>query len=110
MITQIAVYVINSILGIVIGLLVSKIRDTKNIHQEALEEQRKQNDKIREGVMATVSDSYFHMCRRLIDRDYIADDDFENFTRLYNAYKGLGMNGTGTKLYEQISEKKINVG
>lgn len=104
---SIAIYVINSLLGIIIGLLVSKIKNINAKHQETVDEQKKQNDAIQEAVTALASDSFFRMCRHLIDQEEIDEDDFENLTRLYHAYKGLGLNGTGTKLYNQISQKPI---
>lgn len=99
----IIMYCINCFLGVLIGALFAWGKGlAKKSHEK--------DEAIKQGVTATVSDSFFRMCRYLADMNEIDEDDYENFTRLYEAYRALGLNGKGEKLYNQISKKPIKFG
>lgn len=52
-------------------------------------------------IKALSHDALFSRCEQLIDRGKISTDDLENLNLLYEAYRGLGMNGAGEELYNR---------
>lgn len=67
--------------------------------------QWKKNKSIEQAVKALTHDSLFRNCRELLIRNERTTETDENLEHLYQAYRGLGMNGTGKSLYKQC--KKI---
>lgn len=58
-------------------------------------------------LKALAHDAYFRYCRYLMPNETLSEAELENFTYLYESYHALGLNGTGDKLYKQISEKPV---
>lgn len=58
-------------------------------------------------LKALAHDSFYRQCRYLLHRDYIKEDELENLNYLHDAYKALGMNGTGEELYKRCIEKPL---
>lgn len=56
---------------------------------------------------ALAHDAYFRHCRYLMPYDEIPEEDLENHTHLYEAYKAQGLNGVGDRMHELILEKKV---
>lgn len=91
-------YIITTIIGIIIGGIISFVKMNHS-----------RNKVMFEAIKATVSDSYFRVCRTLSNKPSISRAEYENFERLYKSYRGLGMNGEGEKLYEQIHNKPLKL-
>lgn len=60
-------------------------------------------------LKALAHDAFFRYCRYLNPCEDLAEDEVENLNFLYKAYKSLGLNGTGDKLYAQIIAKPVKV-
>ena len=58
-------------------------------------------------VKALAHDSFHRQCRELLAQDSITEDDLENLNYLHDAYKSLGLNGTGEELYKRCLQKPI---
>lgn len=58
-------------------------------------------------VKAVVHDSFHRQCREILAQDSMTEDDLENLNYLHDAYKSLGLNGTGEELYKRCLEKRI---
>lgn len=58
-------------------------------------------------VKALAHDSFHRQCRELLAQDTITEDDLENLNYLHDAYKSLGLNGTGEELYKRCLKKPI---
>ena len=58
-------------------------------------------------VKALAHDSFHRQCRELLAQESITEDDLENLNYLYDAYKSLGLNGTGEELYKRCLKKPI---
>lgn len=52
-------------------------------------------------IKAISHDALFTRCENLIIKGSITTDELENLDMLYDAYKGLGMNGAGAELYNR---------
>lgn len=65
---------------------------------------KKEEDAIKEGVLALLHDRLYQGCKYYIHVGQIADDEMKNMEYLYNGYHALGGNGTGTELYERIKK------
>lgn len=52
-------------------------------------------------IKALSHDALFSRCEVLILKGSISTDELENLDMLYDAYKGLGMNGAGKELYNR---------
>ena len=58
-------------------------------------------------LKALAHDAYFRCCRYLLPNETLTEAELENFNYLYDSYHSLGLNGTGDKLYQQISAKPV---
>lgn len=58
-------------------------------------------------IKALAHDALFRCCRELMRHDEIEVDELENLEYLFRGYSGLGLNGTGEKIYHQIKAKKV---
>ena len=58
-------------------------------------------------IKAVAHDSFYRQCRYLIRQENITEDDLENLNYLHDAYKSLGLNGTGEELYRRCAEKPL---
>lgn len=61
-------------------------------------------------IRALSHDALFTRCEMLIRRGSISTDELENLDMLYDAYKGLGMNGAGTELYNRCRALPLDSG
>lgn len=52
-------------------------------------------------VRALTHDSFFRYCRYVLKEGELTAETSENLEHLHESYTGLGLNGTGEKLYEQ---------
>lgn len=64
----------------------------------------KDQETIKEGIIAILHDRLFHLGMSYIEKEEITLSDLENFEGIYNAYHSLGGNGTGTEIYERVKE------
>ena len=58
-------------------------------------------------LKALAHDSFHRQCRELLVQESITEDDLENLNYLHDAYKSLGLNGTGEELYKRCLKKPI---
>lgn len=66
---------------------------------------------LRDGVRSLLRCELVHAHRRyVVNSEPMAMDDLEYAQRTYQAYHGLGGNGLGTKLWEDIKSVKITEG
>ena len=62
---------------------------------------------IHEAVKALSHDSFYRQCRNILQQDSMTQDELENLNYLHDAYKALGMNGTGEELYIRCLERRM---
>lgn len=88
--------VLTSLAGAVVGAAIVWIKNY-----------RSKEKVIHEAVKALSHDSFYRQCRYLLQQDCMTQDELENLNYLHDAYKALGMNGTGEELYKRCLEKRI---
>lgn len=94
LILQLASWAITSALGAAIAMLASGAKGAHK-RQKAMED----------GMKALVRAQLFNMHEKFVVHGEVCSyDDKEQATRLFEAYKALGGNGTGAKIYNQIME------
>lgn len=91
---------ITGVFGLGYRILSERIRK----HQAEQERQRKEQEALKEGVLALLHDRLYQGCRYHIHNKQIDSDELKNMEYLYNGYHALGGNGTGTELYERIKK------
>ena len=64
----------------------------------------KEQEAIKEGLVAILHDRLFQSCMYFIEKGEIPLSALKNIERMYEAYHNLGGNGTGTELYERVKE------
>jgi hypothetical protein len=67
----------------------------------------KEQEAIKEGLVAILHDRLCQSCLYFINREEITLTELKNIEKMYDAYHKLGGNGTGTELYERVKELKI---
>lgn len=65
---------------------------------------KKEQDVVREGIVAILHDRLYTSCIAFIDQGYCTVDDRENLEYLYKPYKALGGNGTAEKLFDKCED------
>ena len=98
---------ISSTVSAAVGGALAWVKGKEKAMKEHKQQEQEQLQQILEVLKTLTHDSYFACCKNLVDEDAITDADFENFTRLYNSYKALGMNGKGEWYHHQIENKPI---
>ncbi len=67
-----------------------------------LKERKKEDEAIKEGVLALLHDRLYQGCNYHIRNREISSTEMKNMEYLYKGYHALGGNGTGTELYERV--------
>lgn len=61
-----------------------------------------------DGCLALLHSKLYARCQEIICEGTISTQELEEIEALYEAYHGLGGNGTGTKLYEEAIGQPLN--
>ena len=67
----------------------------------------KKQKEFESALKALAHDSFYRQCRYLLPHESITEDELENLNYLHDAYRSLGLNGTGEELYRRCLEKPI---
>lgn len=85
----------------------SRFKKELKKEKASIDDLKKENVLIKNGLVALTHDRLFQMCKFHIDRGMITVDELKNVGQLYESYHSLGGNGTGTNLYNKVCELKI---
>lgn len=55
-------------------------------------------------LRASMYDRLYYLHGKYMKQGWVSIPDFENITGIYEGYHGLGGNGVGTKLFEDLDE------
>ena len=72
-----------------------------------LKKRFKEQDALKEGVVAMLHDRLYQSCMYFIEQGEIPISALKNIERMYKAYHNLGGNGTGTEIYERVTELEL---
>lgn len=67
----------------------------------------KEQEKMKEGILAILHDRLYQACRFYIQRGHVDIESMKNIEYLYESYHDLGGNGTGTELYNRVKALPI---
>lgn len=67
-------------------------------------------DLLKDSNLALSHDKLYTYCTTYIERGYVTVNELDNLDYLFNSYKGLGGNGTGEHLYNEVKKLKIKGG
>ena len=67
----------------------------------------KEQEKMKEGILAILHDRLYQACRFYIQRGHVDIESMKNIEYLYKSYHDLGGNGTGTELYNRVKSLPI---
>lgn len=96
MIEIIVQYIISPSLVAIIGYLLGRLKNK--------DEQTKARDKAEVVLLRKMLKDYYDVYK---DESDIDEFDYQNFIEGYSAYHSLGGNGMVTKMYNDLSNKKI---
>jgi len=96
-------FVIKYWIEVVFGLAIAGL----SFCYKKLAKRYKEQEDIREGLVAILHDRLCQSCLYFIGKEEINLTELKNIERMYEAYHNLGGNGTGTELYERVKELKI---
>ena len=111
---QVILSIITTSMTGVIGWLFYKLkkyeekRDT--LEKKRLDEVTSREQAINEALRALCRDRILNSYRYNSKRSFISTQDLETITKLFNAYRALGGNGTLTAVYEMILKLPIKDG
>ena len=63
----------------------------------------KEQDEVKDGVLALLHDRLYESGCYHIAREEISVDGMKNYEYLYKSYHSLGGNGTGTEIYNRVT-------
>lgn len=69
----------------------------------------KENEAIKDGMLAILHDRLFQAGRYYISQGHITLDELKNIEYLYRSYHALGGNGTGTEIWERIKDLPLKM-
>lgn len=79
--------------------------------QSKLKMKQAEQDALKAGMMAILHDRLFCICNKYLSLGYIpvekSEEILDNAKMIYDAYHGIGGNGTGTTIYEKFKMLKI---
>ena len=67
----------------------------------------KEQEKMKEGILAILHDRLYQACRFYIQRGHVDIESMKNIEYLYKSYHDLGGTGTGTELYNRVKSLPI---
>ena len=78
---------------------------------EKLKQRQAEQDALKEGMKAILHDKLFQICNTYLSLGYIpvenSEEILDNAKMIYEAYHGVGGNGTGTAIYERFAKLHI---
>lgn len=100
-------FVIEYWLEVLFGVLITVLGTWCKRLQKKLKQRQAEQDALKEGMKAILHDKLFQICSTYLSLGYIPADEAEeildNAKIVYDAYHGIGGNGTGTTLYERLT-------
>ena len=79
-----------------------------------IKERKAEQEALKSGLLAILHDRLFSICNQYLAMDYIPVDKSEeildNAKIIYDAYHGLGGNGTGTAIYKKFMKLQVRKG
>ncbi len=104
-------YVYSAIASLVVAVLgfalKEKIKQLKELKEEKAELEKREEDGIREGVLALLRIKLIEYHGRYKEEQKISTHGYENWTLMYKAYKKLGGNGMVRHMNEEIEEMHL---
>ena len=89
------------------GLIATGLTVTVRSIYARLKKEIREQELIKEGVLALLHDRLYQACRNHIRNGYCPVEDLKNTEYLYRSYHNLGGNGTGTELFERVRRLPI---
>lgn len=106
-----ASFIIEYWLEVIFGIFsASMLAWCKNL-QKKLKQKQTEQEALKAGMIAILHDRLFDICNEYLALGYIPADKSEeildNAKMIYDAYHGIGGNGTGTIIYEKFLKLHI---
>lgn len=86
-------HIIEFLLGVVTSALIAKVR-----------QQKKENNSLKDGMLSLLRAELIRSGEKYMEKEWIPIYAKDAYDKAYNAYHGLGGNGTMTQLHEQVME------
>lgn len=96
-------FVLKYWLDFLFGLLIAGM----SLAYKKLAKKVKEQEYVKDGVLALLHDRLFQAGQYYISKDKIALEELKNVEYLYNGYHNLGGNGTGTEIWERVKNLPI---
>jgi len=90
------------------GLIATGLTVTVRSIYARMKKEIREQELIKEGVLALLHDRLYQTCRDHICNGYCPVEDLKNTEYLYRSYHDLGGNGTGTELFERVKRMPID--
>lgn len=102
-------YIIPTVLGGIIGILTSKIKQIKVKNQKEEKEQDDKSKAIELGVQALLRNELIRRYREYETKKEMSILDKENVEAMFKQYENLGGNGTVREMYKDLLELPIKI-
>lgn len=86
-------HIIEFLLGVVTTALVAKIK-----------QQKKESNSLKDGMLSLLRAELIRSGEKYMEKEWVPIYAKDAYDKAYNAYHGLGGNGTMTQLHEQVME------
>lgn len=98
-------------LEVLFGLFASGLLTWSRNLQKKLKVKQVEQDALKSGMIAILHDRLFCICNKYLSLGYIpvekSEEILDNAKMIYDAYHGIGGNGTGTTIYEKFLKLHI---
>lgn len=99
--------VFTTVVGILLGYLANWLRTLLAKQKTEVRKQEEKTNAIMYAVGILLRDRLYGYHDNYTRKGYISADDLQAVEDTYNAYHALGMNGVGTKVFEEIKKLPI---
>lgn len=86
-------HIIEFLLGVVTTALIAKIK-----------QQKKESNSLKDGMLSLLRAELIRSGEKYLEKEWVPIYAKDAYDKAYNAYHGLGGNGTMTQLHEQVME------
>lgn len=82
--------------------IIKQMKDEKKMREERIKIEEKEQELIKNGVLAILHDRLFQACKHYLEQEWCSVEDMNNLTCMYTGYHALGGNSIGTELYNRV--------
>jgi len=96
-------------ISVLSGIILYLLKDNLRLRRNRREDNEKREEAIRDGLCSILRINLIEYHKRYVTEGTVPSYAFENWERMYAAYKNLGGNGTIKQMDEEMHDLKLKI-